>query len=31
LQLEYLKKQSGTVHLFRQRVTIPNVDPTAYQ
>jgi type II secretory pathway component PulJ len=29
-QLGYLGGQSGTVHLFRQRVTIPNVDPTAY-
>ena len=29
-QLSYLGGQSGTVHLFRQRVTIPNVDPTAY-
>lgn len=27
----YLSQQSGHVHLFRQRVTIPNVDPTAYQ
>ena len=23
--------QAGKVHLFRQRVTIPNVDPSAYQ
>jgi hypothetical protein len=27
----YLTNQVGRVHLFRQRVTIPNVDPTAYQ
>ena len=27
----YLQGQSGTVHVFRQRVTIPNVDRTAYQ
>jgi type II secretory pathway pseudopilin PulG len=27
----YLAGQSGNVHVFRQRVTIPNVDPTAYQ
>ena len=30
-QLNYLAGQSGKVHLFRQRVTIPNVDPAAYQ
>jgi len=30
-QLTYLQNQSGHVHLFRQRVTVPNVDPTAYQ
>jgi hypothetical protein len=30
-QTNYLGGQSGTVHLFRQRVTIPNVDPSAYQ
>ena len=29
-QLKYLKEQSGTVHVFRQRVNIPNVDTTAY-
>jgi type II secretory pathway pseudopilin PulG len=29
-QSNYLAGQSGAVHLFRQRVTIPNVDPTAY-
>jgi prepilin-type N-terminal cleavage/methylation domain-containing protein len=27
----YLQKQSGAVHLFRQRVTVPNVDPSAYK
>ena len=27
----YLSQQAGKVHLFRQRVDIPNVDPTAYQ
>lgn len=27
----YLSGQAGAVHLFRQRVSIPNVDPTAYQ
>ena len=30
-QINYLSQQSGKVHLFRQRVNIPNVDPTAYQ
>ena len=30
-QLTYLQNQSGHVHLFRQRVTVPNVDPTAFQ
>ena len=30
-QLNYLAQQSGSLHLFRQRVTVPNVDPTAYQ
>jgi type II secretory pathway component PulJ len=30
-QWNYLQNQSGHVHLFRQRVTIPNVDPSAYQ
>ena len=30
-QLNYLAQQAGAVHLFRQRVTVPNVDPTAYQ
>jgi len=27
----YLAGQSGKVHVFRQRVSIPNVDPSAYQ
>ena len=27
----YLNDQSGRVHVFRQRVTIQNVDPAAYQ
>jgi type II secretory pathway pseudopilin PulG len=27
----YLAGQSGAVHVFRQRVSIPNVDPSAYQ
>lgn len=27
----YLSGQAGSVHLFRQRVSIPNFDPTAYQ
>jgi type II secretory pathway component PulJ len=31
VQTNYLAQQAGAVHLFRQRVTIPNVDPTAYQ
>ncbi len=30
-QLSYLAQQAGKIHLFRQRVTIPNVDPSAYQ
>jgi hypothetical protein len=30
-QRNYLAQQSGHVHLFRQRVSIPNADPTAYQ
>ena len=28
---QFLYLQSGKVHLFRQRVPIPNLDPTAYQ
>ncbi len=31
LQAQYLSDKSGVVHLFRQRVNIPNVDPTAYR
>jgi type II secretory pathway pseudopilin PulG len=27
----YLELQAGKVHVFRQRVSIPNVDPSAYQ
>ena len=27
----YLQAQAGAVHIFRQRVSIPNVDPSAYQ
>jgi type II secretory pathway component PulJ len=27
----YLAQQSGSLHLFRQRVNIPNFDPTAFQ
>jgi hypothetical protein len=30
-QSNYLAQQAGKVHLFRQRVTIPNVDLSAYQ
>ncbi len=30
-QSNYLAQQSGKVHIFRQRVSIPNVDPSAYQ
>jgi prepilin-type N-terminal cleavage/methylation domain-containing protein len=30
-QNAYLAGQAGAVHVFRQRVTIPNVDRTAYQ
>jgi hypothetical protein len=30
-QNSYLQQQAGKVHLFRQRVTISNVDPSAYQ
>lgn len=29
-QSNYLAQQSGAVHVFRQRVSIPNVDPSAY-
>ena len=31
LRTPYLQTQSGALHLFRQRVSIPNADPTAYQ
>jgi len=31
LQAQYLADKSGNVHIFRQHVSIPNVDPTAYQ
>ncbi len=31
LRTNYLSSQSGAVHLFRQRVSIPNVDTSAYQ
>jgi hypothetical protein len=27
----YLQQQAGKLHIFRQRVTIPNVDPAAYR
>ena len=30
-QINYLAQQSGKVHVFRQRVAIPNVDPSVYQ
>jgi prepilin-type N-terminal cleavage/methylation domain-containing protein len=30
-QTNYLAQQAGKVHIFRQRVSIPNVDPSAYQ
>jgi len=28
---KYLQDQAGKVHVFRQRIAIPNVDPAAYQ
>ena len=31
VQSNYLSGAAGAVHVFRQRVTIPNVDPSAYQ
>ena len=31
IQWQYLQNQAGKVHLFRQRVTIRDVDPSAYQ
>jgi len=30
-QSNYLAQQAGKVHIFRQRVSIPDVDPAAYQ
>jgi hypothetical protein len=30
-QINYLSQQAGHVQVFRQQVTIPNLDPTAYQ
>ncbi len=27
----YLVQQAGKVHVFRQRVAIPNLDPSVYQ
>jgi hypothetical protein len=30
-QSNYLGGQAGAVHIFRQRVTIPDVDISAYQ
>jgi type II secretory pathway pseudopilin PulG len=30
-QWQYLQNQAGKVHVFRQRVAIPNFDPAAYQ
>jgi prepilin-type N-terminal cleavage/methylation domain-containing protein len=30
LRDQYLQGQAGNLHVFRQRVTIPNVDPSAY-
>jgi hypothetical protein len=30
-QTNYLAGSAGQVHIFRQRVSIPNVDPAAYQ
>ena len=31
LRTSYLQGQAGNVHVFRQTVSIPNVDPSAYQ
>jgi hypothetical protein len=31
LQNNYLAQQSGKVHVFRQRVSIPNFAPAAYK
>jgi prepilin-type N-terminal cleavage/methylation domain-containing protein len=30
-QSNYLAQQAGRVHIFRQRVAVPNVDPAAYR
>jgi prepilin-type N-terminal cleavage/methylation domain-containing protein len=30
-QISYLAQQSGKVHIFRQRISMPNIDPSAYQ
>jgi hypothetical protein len=30
-QMNYLSNHVGQVHIFRQRIPIRNVDPTAYQ
>jgi len=30
-QINYLAQQAGQVHVFRQRISIPNLDPAAYQ
>jgi len=30
-QWKYLESQAGHVYVFRERVSVPNVDPTAYQ
>jgi len=30
-QLNYLSGAAGAVHIFRQRVSIPNIDPSPYQ
>jgi hypothetical protein len=29
--MNYLTNYAGQVHIFRQRIPIRNVDPTAYQ
>jgi len=31
LRTSYLQGQAGNVHVFRQSVSIPNVDPSVYQ
>jgi hypothetical protein len=30
-QSNFLASHAGNVHLFRQRIAIPNLDPSAYQ